>query len=99
MSENNLNMGGSKLTSKNKSNLKVSLKKLDNFLIDCDNISLIKIDIEGHEIEALKGAEKIIKKNKPIIIFEQQENAFINGSSTIINFFKMPRLQFVWNYK
>ena len=36
-----------------------------------ENILLIKIDVEGHEINALKGAEKIIKSNKPVILFEQ----------------------------
>ena len=31
---------------------------------------LIKIDVEGHEINALKGAGKLIRSNKPIILFE-----------------------------
>lgn len=38
-------------------------------LDDCgyDNISLIKLDIEGAEREALKGAERIIKKCRPVL--------------------------------
>jgi len=34
-------------------------------LLSKENISMIKLDIEGAEMEALIGAEKIIKKNKP----------------------------------
>lgn len=35
------------------------------------NVRLIKIDVEGHELEVIKGAKKTIKENKyPPIIFE-----------------------------
>jgi FkbM family methyltransferase len=51
-----------------------------------ENISLIKIDIEGHELEALKGAEKIIKSNNPIILFEQGAEQIRNSSSEVIEY-------------
>ncbi len=35
-----------------------------------DSINCIKIDIEGAELEALKGMEKLIRKNRPFIICE-----------------------------
>ena len=38
---------------------------------DSKTISLIKIDIEGHEINALNGGKKLILKSRPIILFEQ----------------------------
>ena len=47
----------------------VSLKKLDTLLIN-EKIDFIKIDVEGGEFAVLKGAEEILKKNKPYIIFE-----------------------------
>jgi FkbM family methyltransferase len=36
-----------------------------------DKISIIQLDIEGYEINALTGAKYIIQKNKPIIIIEE----------------------------
>ena len=32
--------------------------------------SLMKIDVEGHELSVLRGAEKTIKKHKPVILIE-----------------------------
>lgn len=34
------------------------------FKDDLENIDLIKIDIEGHEVQALQGAEKVLDQNK-----------------------------------
>lgn len=38
---------------------------MDNVIVE--NVDFIKLDIEGSELEALHGAEKIIKKYQPII--------------------------------
>ena len=38
--------------------------KLDS-LSECQDATFIKMDIEGAELEALKGAEELIKRNKP----------------------------------
>jgi FkbM family methyltransferase len=43
--------------------------KIDDFNIK-EKISFIKIDCEGHEIEVLSGATKLIKKNKPTLLVE-----------------------------
>ena len=51
---------------------KINVISLDNFFIDKFNqeISFIKIDTGGDELEILRGAEQIIKKFNPTIIFE-----------------------------
>jgi hypothetical protein len=47
----------------------VSVMKLDDFNIN--NISLIKIDVEGHELQVIKGAIETLKRNNyPPILFE-----------------------------
>ena len=35
-----------------------------------EKISLIKIDVEGHELSALKGMKRTIEKNKPVLVVE-----------------------------
>ncbi len=51
----------------------VSMKTIDSF--NLNNISLVKIDIEGYEIEALKGGLKTILRNKPVMIIEVFRNS------------------------
>ncbi len=64
---------------------KIYLRKLDDIKIN-EKIGLIKIDTERSEYEILKGSSKTIKKNKPIILFEQSINEFKNGSTKSIKF-------------
>ncbi len=63
----------------NKKNIETSnveINTLDNFLLNkkINNISIIKIDVEGHEFNVLKGAINTIKKHLPILIFELNLN-------------------------
>ena len=37
-------------------------------------ISLIKIDVNGHELSVVKGLNNIIKKDKPALIIETDKN-------------------------
>jgi FkbM family methyltransferase len=64
----------------------IYLKTLDSALSATDGrpIRLIKIDVEGHETEVLVGAEDIIRKWQPIILFEQHESDFANGTTKSI---------------
>ena len=50
--------------------INIQCRKLDN--LDIKNIGLIKIDVEGFEIEVLKGARETLLKNKPIMIIENE---------------------------
>jgi FkbM family methyltransferase len=47
---------------------RVEARTLDSF--GFSDVSLIKIDVEGHEIEVLKGAEQTIRKWHPALIVE-----------------------------
>ncbi len=50
--------------------LEVNVKALDRLLPESLQIDLIKIDVEGAEFPVLKGAKNILKKSRPLIIFE-----------------------------
>lgn len=58
----------------------VKIKTLDSFGIK--NVDLIKIDVQGYELEVLRGAKKTIVENKPIIIIELELNGEINHQAT-----------------
>ena len=46
----------------------IQVRKLDSY--NLTDITMIKIDVENHEIEVLEGAIETIKANKPIIFIE-----------------------------
>ena len=50
--------------------IRVEIKKLDELIPDNFPIHFIKIDVEGGEFDVLRGAKKIILRNKPVIVFE-----------------------------
>jgi len=48
----------------------VEKRTLDSIIPVNEIINCIKIDVEGGEFDVLKGAENLLKKHKPIILFE-----------------------------
>ncbi|MDC1366187.1 FkbM family methyltransferase [Pelagibacterales bacterium] len=50
--------------------IEIQCRKLDS--LNINNIGLIKIDVEGFEIEVLKGAKETILRNKPTMIIENE---------------------------
>ena len=55
----------------NKKVIDTVIKPLDSFKIQ--QVDLIKIDAEGYEWQVLKGAEKTIEINRPIIVLEYKD--------------------------
>lgn len=64
------NLGGMSL--KQNRNGNIQCKSLDSFNID-KKISLMKIDVEGMELEVLKGSKKLLERDKPDIFLESNE--------------------------
>lgn len=73
----------------------VRVECLDEISKEWDfEIGLIKIDVEGHELQALEGAQNLIEKNQPVILFEQQAAEIIDGSSEVIEFLRRLGYEF-----
>ncbi len=83
-----VNLDGKVLNSNEFYNFNFNLRKLDSlYELSLIDVGLIKIDVEGHELEAFKGMKKLLKKNKPVILFEQNRG-ILNGSSPEIDFLR-----------
>jgi len=83
------NLSGSNLLNKpQKFSQKVICKKIDSLIKKSEKVNLIKIDVEGHEYQVIKGAINIIKKNKPLILFEHHPNNFKSKYSPTIKLLK-----------
>jgi FkbM family methyltransferase len=84
------------------------LKKLDDFSDAISAFGFLKIDVEGHEAAVLRGGQKAILENMPIIAFEQLRGEIKNGSSETIeilrrlgykNFIKFERTISIFGIK
>ena len=53
-----------------KRTIQVPLDTLDNALKAEKRIDVIKIDVEGYELEVLRGAAAILEQHKPLLYFE-----------------------------
>ncbi len=53
--------------------IEVNIQKLDSFLDELPLISMIKIDVEGAEYLVLEGASNLLKRDKPLLVFEHGE--------------------------
>ena len=70
----------------------VEICTLDQTLLEekIEPVDLIKIDVEGAEMEVLEGALKTVKSQKPLVIFEHGKGAaefYSTSPSEIFNYF------------
>ncbi|MCK9387798.1 MAG: FkbM family methyltransferase [Sulfuritalea sp.] len=71
----------------------VATETLDSILIDENGCRLMKLDLEGAEYSALSGAQKILSKYAPLIVFENElgRTALAQGYD-VRNFMEMLEL-------
>ena len=94
-------MGGSRIvedpqSGKDGDTFLIEVKRADDFVELYDKkISLIKIDVEGHELAALQGAKGLIEKNNPVILFEQHASDFSGGRSDVVDYLRGLNYRFL----
>ncbi|MDQ8040125.1 MAG: FkbM family methyltransferase, partial [Rickettsiella sp.] len=59
-------------------------------------IALIKLDIEGHELNALQGLEQTINTHQPIILFEAGTSKGKNGSKAVFNYLSQHNYKYFY---
>lgn len=52
-------------------------------------IGLIKIDVEGHEVEVLKGGMKLIEEDKPVMLIEVHDANFVMAGTEKWDFYRL----------
>ena len=83
---------------KGKRKVKVKMETIDNFVHrnHFEKLDFLKIDVEGHEFQVLKGAKKTIKKFKPVIQLEYNYISKILTKTKISDFVKFAN---IYRYK
>lgn len=74
----------------------VKMVKLDSIIPKDCKISLIHLDLEGYEFEALNGAREIIERDKPIIVLEIDSRA-VNYNNFMLSLNYVTHKQLIYN--
>jgi hypothetical protein len=59
--------------------LSVPVVALDDYFDENDKVTLLKIDVEGAELEVFKGAERILRQHAPLLMFESENRHLAPG--------------------
>lgn len=78
------------------SGIEVKLVKLDKIIPKNEKISLIHLDLEGYEFQALDGAKEIIERDRPIIVLEIDSRA-VDYNNYMWSIGYVPNKQLIFN--
>ena len=65
--------------------LKINVKPLDEVFLEKNKICFVKIDVEGHELEVIKGSKKFLKNNFCLIQVEISHEDSLREFDIVMN--------------
>ena len=68
-----------KMEAQNLITLSVPVVALDDYFDAKDKVALLKIDAEGAELEVLGGAERMLRSQSPLLVFECENRHLASG--------------------
>ena len=77
------NRGGKSIGSQGKEQIKV--KQLDDVVLSKNKNCFLKIDVEGHELNVIKGSKKFLKNNNCLIQVEVLDNKKFDELDKLMN--------------
>jgi FkbM family methyltransferase len=89
-----LNAGGYSLGAIPGAEESIKIEKLDDIINPEDCISLIKADVEGHELQILKGATNLIKRDRPFLYLENDK---VEKSPQLISYIWSLKYNIWWH--
>lgn len=102
-----LNLGGSRIVDNHETknnelirHLTVNVQSGDSLeYLSKKDIALIKVDVEGHELQVFQGIRQMLAKQRPVILFEQEKKQIADGTSDVIDFLKDLEYDFLTIHK
>lgn len=86
------NLGGSRIRAEDEpsehkdASITITTTTLDAMDMGTKNVVLIKLDVEGHELEVLRGGEELLASCTPIILFEQAKEGIEGETSPVVSY-------------
>jgi FkbM family methyltransferase len=58
----------------------VPVVSLDDYFKPGERLAVLKVDVEGHELGVFRGAERILREDRPVLLFECEQRHLQAGS-------------------
>ena len=58
----------------------VPVVSLDDYFAAGERLAVLKVDVEGHELGVFRGADRILREDKPLLLFECEQRHLQTGS-------------------
>ena len=68
----------------NARSVEIEVNRLDDLGLPLEGLCFMKVDVEGFEPQVLRGAARTIATHQPLIVLEQHEREFVDGTTECI---------------